>query len=78
MLSIIQKYSYSTITIDDFSIDEIEKRNTYEIYKVKVNKSNYQIDGDFYVALSKPNGISTSRVYLNKDLTKLRDTLNTY
>ena len=75
MLSALQKYSISTITVDDFDIEEVDKMKTYSIYKVSVKKSNFQIAGDFYVALIKPNGISTESVSVSKDLYKLQKSM---
>ena len=73
MLSTIQKYSFKTITVDDYSIKKVEKTNTSIIYRVHVDKSDYMIEGDFYVALVNPAGGSFAKyVLLNKDLTQLR------
>lgn len=79
MLSTIQNYSTTSITIDDFDIKKIENTNTYKIYEVTVYKSNYLISGSFYVALYSAYGRdSADTVFLNKSLSDLRDNLENY
>jgi hypothetical protein len=47
MLYTLQKYSTTQLTVDDYDIDKVEIEKTCEIYKVKVNKSNYMKTGYF-------------------------------
>lgn len=77
MLESLQKYSTSIMTVNDFDVDLIEKANTYTIYKVSVSKSDYLIDGDFYIALLMPNGNGIPEYsVINQDLSKLKQQIN--
>lgn len=76
MLTTLKKYSTSSVfTVDDYDIEKEEIENTYEIYKVIVNKSDFTISGYFYVALIKSNGSSTDKVIVSKDLYELKETI---
>lgn len=76
MLSALQKYSTTLLTVDDYDIEKIEIENTYEIYKVKVNKTDYLKNGYFYVALVKPTGSWTDTVLVNDTLYGLKEFMN--
>jgi len=76
MLYALQKYSTTLLTVDNYDIEKVEIENTYEIYRVKVNKSDYMKKGYFYVALIKPTGSGTQEVLVNDNLYKLKEFMN--